>query len=199
MMNRRLLAILLGVLFVMAGGTLATQAGSGNDVQMAELKKRALALIKGFGMNLKGVLMQELKKNGPVSAIHVCNRKAEEIANVFSVRGWTVGRTALKLRNSMQNTPDDWERETLKMFEKKLAQGADPKTLIRAEIVQQDGRKVFRLMKAIIVQKPCLQCHGTDIKPEVRDAIEASYPKDDATGFKLGQLRGAFTVKKVLE
>lgn len=198
-MNRRLSAVLMSALLLVAGTTLAVQAGETNNAQMAELKKRALALIKGFGMNLKGTLMQELKKNGPVSAIHVCNRKAEEIANIFSVRGWSVGRTALKLRNAMQNTPDEWERETLKMFEKKLAAGADPKTLIRAEIVEQDGRKVFRLMKAIIVQKPCLQCHGTDIKQEVRDAIEASYPKDDATGFKLGQLRGAFTVKKLLE
>ena len=150
-------------------------------------------------MNLKGTLMQELKKNGPVSAIHLCNRKAEEIANIFSVRGWTVGRTALRLRNAMQNTPDDFERETLKMFERKLKAGADPKTLERAEIVNEDGHRVFRYMKAIVVKKPCLTCHGENIKPEVRDAIEASYPKDEATGFKLGDLRSAFTRRKALD
>jgi hypothetical protein len=194
--GKRLGSALLALAILMAGGAGAVAA---DDAALAALTKRARALVKGFGMNLKGTLMQELKKNGPVSAIHLCNRKAEEIANVFSVRGWTVGRTALKLRNAMQNAPDDFERETLRIFEKKLKAGADPNTLERAEIVNEDGRRVFRYMKAIIVKKPCLTCHGENIRPEVRDAIGASYPKDDATGIRPGDLRGAFTLRKVLQ
>ena len=196
MSGRRLRMALLDCVLLAAG---CTGAMAADDADLVALTKRARALVKGFGMNLKGTLMQELKKNGPVSAIHLCNRKAEEIANIFSVRGWTVGRTALKLRNAMQNAPDDFERETLLMFEKRLKEGADPKTLERVEIVNEDGRRVFRYMKAIVVKKPCLTCHGENIRPEVRDAIEASYPKDDATGFRLGDLRGAFTLKKTLE
>ncbi len=196
MSGRRLRMALLACVLLAAG---CAGAMAADDADLVALTKRARALVKGFGMNLKGTLMQELKKNGPVSAIHLCNRKAEEIANIFSVRGWTVGRTALKLRNAMQNAPDDFERETLLMFEKRLKEGADPKTLERVEIVNEDGRRVFRYMKAIVVKKPCLTCHGENIRPEVRDAIEASYPKDDATGFRLGDLRGAFTLKKTLE
>ena len=196
MSGRRLRMALLACVLLAAG---CAGAMAADDAALVALTKRARALVKGFGMNLKGTLMQELKKNGPVSAIHLCNRKAEEIANIFSVRGWTVGRTALKLRNAMQNAPDDFERETLLMFEKRLKEGADPKTLERVEIVNEDGRRVFRYMKAIVVKKPCLTCHGENIRPEVRDAIEASYPKDDATGFRLGDLRGAFTLKKTLE
>jgi hypothetical protein len=36
------------------------------------------------------------------------------------------------------------------------------------------------------------------VKPEVLAVIRKHYPEDQATGFKLGQLRGAFTLKKPL-
>ena len=198
-MKKLILSAFTGLVIVASAAQAGQAAGAAGDAQMAELKKHALALIKGYAMNLKGTLKQALKKDGPVSAIHVCNRKAEEIGRVFSVRGWTVGRTALKLRNTMLDTPDEWEKATMKMFEKKIAEGADPKKLIRAEIVKTDNGRMFRFMKAIPTGKPCLTCHGENIKPEVRNAIEASYPKDEATGFKLGQLRGAFTLKKKLD
>jgi len=188
---------------IMAALIVATPAAGAKDMakdgQLAALSKQAGKIIKGFAMTLKGTLTQEMKAKGPVAAINVCNHKAEQIARNFSFAGWTTGRTALKLRNTMQNTPDEWETAVLKMFEKKLAEGADPKTLTKAEIVTENGRKVFRFMKAIPVGKPCLTCHGENIKPEVRDAIEALYPNDKATGFKLGQLRGAFTLTKVLD
>ena len=43
----------------------------------------------------------------------------------------------------------------------------------------------------------CLSCHGqpgTDIKPEVLAQIKTTYPADTATGFKLGQVRGLWSV-----
>ena len=83
-------------------------------------------------------------------------------------------------------------------FEKKIAEGADPKTLVKAEIVEQDGQKVFRFMKAIPVMKPCLNCHGEKVNPDLYKTIKKYYPQDQAIGFKLGQLRGAFTLSKPL-
>ena len=41
---------------------------------------------------------------------------------------------------------------------------------------------------------PCLRCHGPaeGIAPEIRAAIEKNYPHDKATGYKRGDIRGAF-------
>ncbi len=69
-----------------------------------------------------------------------------------------------------------------------------------AEIVTEPQGKYFRYMKAIPLQDVCLKCHGTD---EVRaqpakDTLAAEFPHDKATGYTLGQLRGAFTVKRPL-
>ena len=43
----------------------------------------------------------------------------------------------------------------------------------------------------------CLQCHGSkemDIKPNVLKKIELLYPKDEATGYKINEIRGLFVV-----
>jgi len=198
-MKKQILSAFAGIVIAASAAQAGQAAGGTGDAQMAELKKNAMAIIKDYATTLKGTLKKTLMKDGPVAAIHVCSNKAGEISRAFSVRGWTVGRTALKLRNTKMDAPDAWEKATLEMFEKKIAEGADPKKLARAEIVKTDNGRVFRFMKAIPVGKPCLTCHGENIKPKVREAIKAGYPDDNATGFKLGQLRGAFTLKKKLD
>ncbi len=43
----------------------------------------------------------------------------------------------------------------------------------------------------------CLDCHGSPdtINPVVKAALAAKYPKDQATGFKEGDIRGWFRVQ----
>ena len=54
-------------------------------------------------------------------------------------------------------------------------------------------------MKAIgTAEKPCLTCHGSNIKPELAAKINSLYPEDKATGYKAGELRGAFTIMQPL-
>jgi len=54
-------------------------------------------------------------------------------------------------------------------------------------------------MQAIPVGEPCLACHGKNLKPEVAAKIDQLYPKDQARGYDLGQLRGAFTLRRTLD
>jgi hypothetical protein len=49
----------------------------------------------------------------------------------------------------------------------------------------------------IIVQKKCLTCHGevgVDVTKKSDSIIESYYPKDLATGFKEGDLRGIWSI-----
>jgi len=146
--------------------------------------------VGAFAKELKGELVVAMQAGGPANAISVCSEKAQELAAVHSEHtGWTIRRTALRLRNP-KNTPDDWEREVLENFGKRMADGADPATLVAYEVV--DGQA--RFAKAIPTGKPCLICHGPDIAPEVADTLAKLYPGDKATGFEAGQLRGIFSV-----
>ncbi|WP_108683455.1 DUF3365 domain-containing protein [Methyloceanibacter sp. wino2] len=151
-------------------------------------------LSKSYGEKLKAALVGAMKAGGPESAIAFCNVAAPEMAKQSTVKsGWSLGRTALKVRNP-ENAPDEWERTVLLEFQDKINQGADAKSLEHYETTTKDDERVFRYMKAIPTQGPCLTCHGSNVSPSVKATIEEFYPDDQATGFELGELRGAFTI-----
>ena len=54
-------------------------------------------------------------------------------------------------------------------------------------------------MKAIPIGGLCLQCHGTAIAPELAEKLSELYPEDKATGYREGDMRGAFVVTRRLE
>lgn len=160
----------------------------------------ARAASKELGEALKSQLVAALKSGGAISALSVCNTVAPSIAaDISQQRSMQVGRTALKVRNTA-NAPDAFETRVLEDFAKKIAAGADAAILEYSETVMENGGSTFRYMKAIpMAAEPCAACHGTDVKPDVKAAVEQLYPQDQATGFKPGDLRGAFTIKQVLK
>ncbi|MCP4933598.1 MAG: DUF3365 domain-containing protein [bacterium] len=164
-----------------------------------KLTKEARTVMKGVGKQLKTTLVSAMKKGGPVNALGVCNTKAGPIT-MRNARetGWDIGRTSLKLRNP-SNGADAWELAVLKDFEAKKAAGANPKKLEYSAIIEKDGKKIFRYMKAIPTAAPCLHCHGKQIQAPVKEKIAAHYPSDKAIGFKRGDIRGAFSVSKELK
>ncbi len=183
-------------------GLATAQPGvAGDDAGEAAQLAKARAAIKGLGGNLKKELVGAMEKGGPVSAIDVCRTAAPSIAESQSQEhGVKVARTALKVRNP-DNAPDDFERRVLEDFVKKIEAGSDPMKLEHYETVMAaDGSKAFRYMKAIpTAEKPCLACHGDTIAPDVKAEIDRLYPLDQATGFKAGELRGAFSVTQKLD
>ncbi len=169
-----------------------------NAASSDALVEEARGIVARFSEKLKSELTGAMKAEGPVKAIEVCHVAAPAIASKASAQGWTVGRTALKLRNRA-NAPDAWERQTLEFFEAEKAKGADIAKLERWDIAGAGGAATFRYMKAIPVAEPCLICHGSEVKEPVKAKLAALYPDDEATGFKSGDIRGAFTLSKPLE
>ena len=154
--------------------------------------------VKEFMQTLKGELQAGMKEGGPVNAISVCNLSAPAIANTYSVRnGWDVGRTSLKLRNP-DNAPDVWERSVLESFDERKRAGEDPMKMEQYEVVRKDGSSEFRYMKAIPTAQLCLACHGEQLDSITRTRIEKLYPRDQALGYKQGDIRGAFTITQPL-
>jgi len=162
------------------------------DVQ--QLTAEGAALIPPFQQQLLDTVKAAMQEGGPVKAVEACQLLAPQITAQHSQAPWKVGRTALKLRNP-NNAPDAWERQVLEQFAARAAAGEPVMELKHAEIV--DGE--FRLMKAIPTGEPCLACHGQNLKPELAAVIDQRYPQDQARGFALGELRGAFTLRRSLE
>ena len=87
----------------------------------------------------------------------------------------------------------------LTRFDERKAAGESVDTMAVAEVVQGDGGKQFRFMKAIPTGEVCLACHGSTITPEVAAALDQAYPGDPARGYALGDVRGAFSLAKPVD
>ena len=169
---------------------------------MDQNKVEAKRITGAFFEELKGELGKGMQAGGPVAAISVCNSLAPQIAMKHSKNsGWQVGRTSLKLRNP-NNAPDAWESKVLQQFAERRAKGEGPDTLVYTETVEEGGDRYYRFMKAIVMppleKMPCLKCHGENIDPKTAARLDELYPQDQARGYKAGQVRGAFTLKKKL-
>jgi hypothetical protein len=147
-----------------------------------------------LGSQLKAELSQAIATGGPMAAINVCYLRAPEIAAQLSqASGVRVGRTALRVRNPT-NAPDELERSVLEQFAADLGSGPVDRPLEAVFEIRRGDAVERRYMRAIPTEALCLTCHGKNIAPELAAAIARDYPKDQATGFEQGQLRGAFSV-----
>lgn len=159
------------------------------------LKTQAITLVKQFGGTLKPLLKEALNEGGVKQAIDVCSVKAPEIAkNLSLTSNWQVKRVSLKARNSDSAAPDAWEKATLEEFNQRQQQGENANTIVKAEIVNNE----FRFMKAQGVAPLCLTCHGSELTDDTKTALKQHYPKDQAIGYSLGEIRGAFSLTKKL-
>jgi len=158
------------------------------------------AVVQSFADSLQAELKAAIDASGPVAAISLCNEKAPSIVRQHEIDGaMTLGRTSLKFRNPA-NAPDAWEQTILQSFEERKAAGEDPATIDHAAIVMRDGKRVIQYMKAIPTRELCLTCHGgTEVAPEVAAKLAEFYPNDRARGFKVGDIRGAFTIVQPAE
>lgn len=172
----------------------ASAPSADNEALVAEAKGAVMALGGTLKKELKGAMVA----GGPTAALDVCAEKAPAIAKQISEeKNLQVGRVSLKNRNP-GNAGNEWQTAVLNDFETRKAGGEAADKLAYAETVEVDGKKEFRFMKAIPTGNLCLTCHGDKIPEAVTAKLGELYPEDKATGFKEGELRGAFYVVKPL-
>jgi hypothetical protein len=164
---------------------------------LGEAKKLSAEFVQKLG----GILKQQLESAGTASALSVCKDVAPAMSAQYSNDKRIVKRVSLKPRNSSIGLADAWEANQLKQFDMAAASGKPAAEIeTHAVIDEQDGRW-FRYMKAIPTQAMCLQCHGgaDNIQPNVQTLLKQLYPNDLAVGYKVGEIRGAISVKEKFE
>ncbi len=166
-----------------------------------EREQAAVKVTGAFLQELGEAMTREMTKGGPVEAIKVCAELAPEIANRLSRKnGWRVTRVGTRVRNPLLGMPDAWEQHVLEEFAARAAKGEALADMRHGEVVSEPGGQYFRFMKAIPVQSKCLLCHGpTETIPEsIKTLLKTHYPFDAATGYQVGDLRGAVSIKQPL-
>jgi len=158
----------------------------------------AKAVAMSVPPRLLAVLQAEIARSGPEGAIATCREQAPAMAREASEKsGWAVRRVSLRNRNP-KAVPDAWERAALEDFDRRAAAGESPATLERAELVQENGQAVQRYLRALPTAEPCTSCHGTPdrVSAAVSAQLKALYPDDRAVGYRVGEIRGAITLRR---
>ncbi|HWQ38629.1 MAG TPA: DUF3365 domain-containing protein [Burkholderiales bacterium] len=171
----------------------------GDDV--AARMQAARIVANELAQKLGAALREQLAASGPEGAISVCKDMAPQLAGELSRRtGWRVARVSLRTRNPLLGLPDAWEQLALQRFDQAAVRDEAPEKLEFGEIVVEPQGQYFRYVKALPVQPLCLICHGPQevIAESVRSRLAAEYPHDRATGYVMGQIRGAVTIKQPL-
>jgi hypothetical protein len=155
-------------------------------VQNPEIAEKGMMHIKGFMGSLKPTL-EGLLQSDPkhTTALGACSAMAMGMTDDYNkqVSDVKIRRTALKYRNQ-KNKPDSADVLVMERF---LASGDFKKPLII------DAGNHYRVYKALPTKQSCTICHGAkeQMSPEIVKMIQRRYPNDLATGFKVGDFRGA--------
>lgn len=144
--------------------------------------KSALKQIKSLGGELKKELKSGLKES-PSKALGLCNIKAPIIAKKLNSNEIKVGRVSLKNRNPL-NKPKKWMLEEINKYHNK--ENNDEFVVVKIN----ENKK--GLLKPIMTMPMCLKCHGKEIDVNLKNEISQLYPKDKATGYSVGDIRGFF-------
>jgi hypothetical protein len=162
-----------------------------------DVKQTAKKSMMMLGSSLKSELMSKFKQDpSGIAAIKYCSDEAQEMTQKVNEKledGVSVRRTALKYRNDV-NKPSAQDTKVMKQFKKDMeVEKKSAKTMMK--IVETDD-KIY-VYKAIAVAPPCLKCHAdaSKISKNILNEINKKFPHDKATGFKLGDFRGAMVVE----
>ncbi len=195
---KKILAIKLVCTSIILGTSISCTVDHSDNLK--DFEQNASLRIKDLGSNLKKELSASMSEGGPIAAINTCKIKAPEITSLLNNSDdIKIKRTSLRIRNP-SNAPDDWEQKILLSFEDKLSSGTPMQELVYSEKNIHKKTTTLRMMRAIPMQPVCLNCHGDKktMSKNLISSLEKNYPNDLATGFSIGEIRGAFSVSKTI-
>lgn len=174
---------------VITGLILSCTAAAPSLHAAPEQLERAQNAISAYQKELGAALKKALSEEGPIAAIKVCADKAPEIAEqIGKNHDLTVARVSDKPRNPAAQ-PDELDQKALQKLKILLAEDEKPEVI---KVVNEQGNEKY--YQAITVAPLCTTCHGTNVADDVKQTLLQYYPSDKATGYKVGDLRGAFVV-----
>jgi len=162
------------------------------EVQQAAVQRGKAIATETFGL-LSTNLQTALQSGGVSNALPFCSLAASPLtAGMAGKHGVTLRRVTHKPRNPAGRA-DASELTILNQFSAALTGTNPPPPLV----TNFTAGAVTFFAPIVLNNELCLKCHGApgqDISPENVAVIQGLYPQDEATGFKLGDLRGAWRI-----
>ncbi|SDC94660.1 Protein of unknown function [Algoriphagus faecimaris] len=144
---------------------------------------------------LIGQLQNAIAERGVTGAIAFCNVQAlpilEKVSDEYNVE---IRRASNRYRNP-NDQPTEMELQILETYEYNVENNLES----TPNLQKIENGDAYLYSKAIIIPGGlCLSCHGDpakDIDAQTLQKLEELYPEDKATGHKVGDLRGMWSIK----
>jgi len=143
-------------------------------------------------MVLASKLKEIVQEEGIAEALKYCNVNAypivDSLEEVYHIK---VKRASLRTRNP-GDIPNKMEESIIDDYSQQIGNGITPEVKIIL-----DDENVHYFKPIIISAELCLKCHGqigSDILEKDYEIIKGLYPNDNASGHKLGDLRGIWSI-----
>jgi hypothetical protein len=163
-----------------------------NDSTTTELSKKGKEIARIARLALKSELHKAIRTGGTANAVSFCSNRAMEITDsVSKAQMVMIRRIAMKNRNP-HNSMSENEGNLYKSYVVQYINGEQMQPTVSWD---KEGRPVY--YQPIFTGQLCLTCHGkpgTEILPDVAEKLAQIYPDDKATGFKLGEIRGMWSI-----
>ncbi|NQZ75198.1 MAG: DUF3365 domain-containing protein [Ekhidna sp.] len=190
----RLLALLI-TLFLLAACSKSSDKAEDISPEIEELVKSIGSNITSAAQQALGSnLMKQVSQNGSEAAVEFCNLAAYHILDTlntgFSVK---IKRAAIKARNE-DDLPADYEKSIIEKYEKALSNNKPIEPIVQV----LNSKEVLYAVPIKTKSNMCLKCHGSaanDIDKATLTKIKSLYPNDNATGHKVGDLRGIWSIR----
>lgn len=197
MKQKPLMFMLLLTAFLLFNGCVTKYLEEKKIRQRTAISKE---LFQQFSEVLKHELQNAIAQGGPAGAIGVCKRVSMEKETEFSAKYPAISRVrriSLKTRNPERHTPTPEEEEYLQWAEKEWSADSEKVKSVQMSATNADTQKVHIFFPIAVSDPVCILCHGAEdqILPDIKAALSREYPNDRATGYQVGDFRGAFVVE----
>jgi hypothetical protein len=165
------------------------------EKKMLEVGKAAT---DDLAKQLSNRLSAAVSEGGPVAGVRICSEVAQDLTAevsgshpIISVR-----RIGVRTRNK-KNLPDEQDLKALEKLQSLITSPAEmPAPFLVADEKSKSDELIYRYYRPIPTAAQCVLCHGSKdaMPPDLRMVLDKIYPDDGATGFSMGELRGAFVV-----
>lgn len=185
---------LAGAAFALAGAC-APEPETPSPADMLLARQAGFA----FDVRMKMDILDRLDRDEDPVAVYLAYRDhvpsyAKEIGERL---GFAFSRVSMRPRNP-SNAADEWEAEQMELFSFWRETGLDPATMEASAIVKEGDQKLLRWMRPLVMDEPCMTCHGDNADPRILKLLAQEYTLDEATGYYETEIGGAYSVTKVL-
>ncbi len=188
--------VVAGVLLLFASGNVYADTKcskhKGCNGELKEVLKTGKEASKTLLKTLGGNMKKHMKAGGAVEALSFCSVNAAGLTAEVSAKFGEkvdVKRITLKPRNPA-NMAEGSEKKILEALDTLKSNGVKMPRYLLQKV--ESGYKYYKPL--VINKRVCLKCHGDSIDKDLAAEIKKRYPTDMATGYRMGDLRGAIVV-----